>query len=112
MNARELYLISQWLDPLMRKKSNPATVDYVEVEIEDPSGNDHTFRISSTGDTREPWQLTGLALNGRFVVGQQCWCHFRTCAALVRALRDIRKGNVTITVNQPECELILTTLEG
>jgi len=93
----------------MRKNKNPGTVDYVEVELEEPSGLDHTFRISTTGDTREPWQLTGVVLNGHLVTGQQCWTHFKSCASLVRVLHEVRKGKVELTMDQSTGELIITT---
>ena len=107
MNARELYVLSQWLEPLMQKKRNPAIVGHLDVSIEDPNGLDHLFRIENTGDVREPWQLSGLILNGAGVPkGEECFCHFGSCSHMVRALRELRKGTVTVSSVPDFAELI------
>lgn len=112
MNSRDLHIAVQGLESLMLRRKSPVTVDGLEVDIEDPTGLDHTFRISTTGDPREPWLLTGVVVNGRLVKGQRCWRHFKTFADLSRILVLIRKGKATVSMNQAHCELDINLLQG
>ena len=94
----------------MLKRKDPVTVDYIEVEVEDPEGVDHTFQISTTGDTREPWLLTGIVLNGHVIVGPKCWAHFETFKDLASVLQKVRKGRLVVSSVPKENELHFTEL--